>query len=215
MDADNRCPSSSRSARPRGYPRCVIDLTEDEAEARSLGLTLLDASSVYENFVIPSKVGRLRRRPFPPHRRAIIGLVGRQRRFLRAVYTLADAGFGLEATALLRSMFEFLVRQLWLAQDPDRNWKLWMQDDHYQRDLWRQRLREHAPTLHDAAVAALRPDQLKEAADVQAVRARIDTDLGGRQRVPSLEQMAKEVGLSFLYDGVYRFESSAAVHPMC
>jgi len=100
---------------------------EEDAKARSLGLALLDTSRIYEGFVIPSFEGDLR---FPPHRRAIIGLTGRQRRFLRAAYTLADAGQVLEAVGPLRSMLEFLVRQLWLARDPDRNWALWMAKEH-------------------------------------------------------------------------------------
>jgi len=79
---------------------------EEAAKARSLGLALLDASRIYEGFVIPSFEGRLRQRRFPPHRRAIIGLVGRQRRFLRAAYTLADAEQVLEAVGPLRSMLE-------------------------------------------------------------------------------------------------------------
>ncbi len=94
---------------------------DEAARARSLGLALLDASRIYEGFVIPSCEGRLRRRRFPPHRRAIIGLVARQRRFLRAAYALADAGQLLEAVGPLRSMLEFLICQRWLAHDPDRN----------------------------------------------------------------------------------------------
>jgi hypothetical protein len=97
---------------------------EEAAKARALGLALLDVSRIYEGFMIPSFEGRLRRRRFPPHRRAIIGLVARQRRFLRAAYTLADAGQVLEAVGPLRSMLEFLIYQCWLAHDPDRNWKL-------------------------------------------------------------------------------------------
>lgn len=60
------------------------DLIEEEAKARSIGLALLDASRIYEDFLIPRWEGRFRCQRFPPHRRAIIGLVGRQRRFLRA-----------------------------------------------------------------------------------------------------------------------------------
>ena len=62
----------------------MTDPGEEAPKARALGLALLDASRIYEGFVIPNFEGRLRRRPFPPHRRAIIGLVGRQRRFLPA-----------------------------------------------------------------------------------------------------------------------------------
>jgi hypothetical protein len=165
--------------------------------------------------VIPSYEGRLRRRRFPPHRRAIIGLVARQRRFLRAAYALADAGQVLEAIGPLRSMLEFLICQRWLAHDPDRNWKLWMTDDHAARDLWRKRLRQHAPALHDAAVEALTPEQRTESEAVAAGRMQLAAELGDRQPDDrrKLEQRAAQVGLSFVYDLLYRYESNAATHP--
>jgi Family of unknown function (DUF5677) len=187
------------------------------AKARSLGLKLLNASRIYEDFLIPRLEGHLWwRRRFPPHRRAIIGLVARQRRFLRAVYTLADAGQVLEAVGPLRSMLEFLIFQQWLALDPERNWQLWMDDDHAARDQWRKKLQENAPTLHDAAVAALTPEQRKEAEEVAAGRKQLAAELGVRQsneRRITIEQRASQVGLTFLYDGLYRYESNAAVHP--
>jgi hypothetical protein len=192
----------------------VTDMSEEASKARSLGFALLDASRIYEGFVIPTFEGRLRRRPFPPHRRAIIGLVGRQRRFLRATYTLADTEQVLEAVGPLRSMLEFLVCQRWLALDPDRNWKIWMADDHAARALWRERLQQHAPTLHDAAVESLTPEQRKEGEEIAAVRRQLATELGDpRPRLPSLEQRARQVGLSPLYDMLYRYESSAGPHP--
>jgi hypothetical protein len=185
-----------------------------KVRARALGLALLDASRVYEDFVIPSFEGRLRRRRFPPHRRAIIGLVGRQRRFLRAAYTLADTEQALEAVGPLRSMLEFLVCQRWLAHDPDLNWKLWMAQDHAARDLWREKFRQTAPMLHDAAVESLTPEQRKEGEEVAAGRMRLAAELGDRRPGRrNLEQQAAQVGLSFLYDLLYRYESSAGPHP--
>jgi hypothetical protein len=187
---------------------------QEQARARSLGLALLDASRVYEGFAIPRYEGDQR---FPPHRRAIIGLVGRQRRFLRAVYTLADAGLTLEAVGPLRSMLEFLIRQRWLAHDPDLNWKLWMADDHASRDVWRNKAREHTPALADAAVAALTPEQRAEGEEIAAIRAQLAEELGkqwpGDRRQRNVERMAAQVGLTPLYDTLYRYESSAAVHP--
>lgn len=193
----------------------MAESNEEETQAKSLGLALLDASRIYENFVIPTYEGFLRRRAYPPHRRAIIGLVGRQRRFLRAAYTLADVGQLLEAVGPLRSMFEFLVCQRWLARGPDRNWKVWMTEDHAARDLWRDRLRKHAPALHDAAAASLTPEQIKEGEAVAAARLQLAAKFGDRRAGDrrSLEQRAADVGLSFLYDGLYRYESSAATHP--
>jgi hypothetical protein len=193
----------------------MAESNEEETQAKSLGLALLDASRIYESFVIPTYEGFLRRRPYPPHRRAIIGLVGRQRRFLRAAYTLADTGQLLEAVGPLRSMFEFLVCQRWLAHDPQRNWQVWMADDHAARDLWRDRLRQHAPALHAAAAASLTEEQREEGEAVAAARLRLAAELGDRRPEDrrSLEQRAADVGLSFLYDGLYRYESSAATHP--
>jgi Family of unknown function (DUF5677) len=193
----------------------MTEPSEEAPKARSLGLALLDASRIYEGFMIPSFEGRMRRRRFPPHRRAIIGLVARQRRFIHAAYTLADAGQVLEAVGPLRSMLEFLICQRWLAHDPDRNWKLWMADDHKARDLWRERARRHAPALHDAAVEALTPEQRKEGEAVAAGRMQLAAELGDRQPDDrhNLEQRAAQVGLSFIYDGLYRYESNAATHP--
>jgi hypothetical protein len=191
-------------------------LSEEEAKARSLGLALLDVSRAYEGFMIPTWEGLLRKRRFPPHRRAIIGLAGRQRRFLRAAYTLADAGLVLEATGPLRSMLEFLICQLWLALDPDRNWQLWMDDGHASRDLLLDRVWKHAPALHDAAVDARTPEQRAEGEETAAGRRQLAAELGDRQRDErriTLEQRAAQVGLSLLYDGLYRYESSAGPHP--
>lgn len=142
-------------------------------------------------------------------------LFGRQRRFLRAAYTLADDGQVLEAIGLLRSMFEFFVCQRWLASDPDRNWKLWMQEDHAARDVLREGLRQHAPALHGAAVASLTPAQREEAAVIATARTKVAAELGDRQPDDrrSLEQRAVQMGLGFLYDLLYRYESSAAMHP--
>jgi hypothetical protein len=189
----------------------MAEPSEEDAKARSLGLALLDTSRIYEGFVIPSFEGDLR---FPPHRRAIIGLTGRQRRFLRAAYTLADAGQVLEAVGPLRSMLEFLVRQLWLAHDPDRNWALWMAKEHDAGDLRQEKIRQHAPALHDAAVASRTPEQRKEGEAVAAGRTQLAAELGnGRPGMPNLELQARDVGLSFLYDGLYRYQSNAGPHP--
>src|SRR5690242_14088928 len=110
-----QCAPSGRWMIRRRLCRMTQPGEREAAKARALGMALLDASRIYEGFVIPSFEGGL---PFPPHSRAIIGLVGRQRRFLRAAYTLADTGQVLEAVGPLRSMLEFLLCQLWLAHDP-------------------------------------------------------------------------------------------------
>ena len=90
-----------------------------------------------------------------------------------------------------------------------------MQEDHAARDRLRGRLRHHAPALHDAAVAALTPEQRDEADVIVAARKKVADELGPRQRggQRSLEHRAGQVGLGFLYDLIYRYESSAGTHP--
>jgi len=58
------------------------------------------------------------------------------------------------------------------------------------------------------------PEQRKEGEAVVAGRARLMAELGdGRPGMPNLELQARDVGLSFLYDALYRYESNAATHP--
>lgn len=105
--------------------------------------------------------------------------------------------------------------QRWLACDPDRNWKLWMQEDHAARDRMRNRLRERAPGLYAAGDASLSAEQRKEAAVIADVRTRVAAELGDRRPEDrrGLEQRAALVGLGFVYDVLYRYGSSVAVHP--
>jgi hypothetical protein len=116
----------------------------------------------------------------------------------------------------LRSMVEFLVCRHWLAHDPDRNWRLWMEQDHAARDRWRERLRQHVPALHDAAAASLTPEQVKEREVIDAVSGQIAEELGDQRpedRRRSVEQMAAQVGLGFFYYVLYRYGSNVAIHP--
>jgi len=188
----------------------------DDIEARELGLELIDASRIYEGYLIPRYVDRKKQERFPPYRRAIIGLAARQRRFLRAAYTLADAGMVLEAVGPLRSMLEYLICQNWLAADPDRNWKVWMKDDHGARDVWRERSQKNTPKLYAAAVDAITPEQLKEAEAVAAGRAKLETACGAKLPTDAhknVELRAAQAGMTLLYDGVYRYMSNVGVHP--
>jgi hypothetical protein len=192
----------------------VRNLTDAEATARSIGLALTASSEIYDDFLIPRTEGVLGRRPVARHKTAVIALVGRQRRFLRAAYLLADANMDLEAIGPIRSMFEFFVTQLWLALDPDLNWMLWMERDHVTRDTWREGVAEHVPALHAAALAALTAEQHTEAKEIVDVRTQIKARLGDRKvEVPHLRERAKAVDLGQWYDLLYRYESNAGMHP--
>jgi hypothetical protein len=189
-------------------------LTDEEANARGIGLALLKASEVYEDFLIPRAVGLLIPKPVARHTSAVVGLVGRQRRFLRAAYLLADANMDLEAISPVRSMFEFYVTQRWLALDPDLNWMLWMEKDHMTRDTWRKGVATHAPILHAAAIDGLTPEQREEARVIAEIRAQIKARIGDKKiEMPTLLNRAKAVGLLPWYDVLYRYESNAGMHP--
>ena len=78
---------------------------EHEEVARECGLRLLEISGIYERGVVGYEAGH--------ETLSIAGLVGRQRRLLRAAYLLAGEGQRLEASIMLRAMLEFLIRQKW------------------------------------------------------------------------------------------------------
>jgi hypothetical protein len=89
-----------------------------------------------------------------------------------------------------------------------------MEDNHAALDRLRKRLHEHAPALHDAAAASLTPKAARGGNVIAAVRAKVAAELGDRGKgLPSVEQRAGQVGLAFLYDLLYRYESSAGTHP--
>ncbi len=67
-----------------------------------------------------------------PHRLcwpAVIGLVGRCRRLVRAVLHAVDAGDALEAQLFVRALVEHAITIPWMALDPDLHIKQWLIED--------------------------------------------------------------------------------------
>lgn len=143
-----------------------------------------------------------------------MGLVARQRRLLRAVYLLADAGMRLEASYMVRAMTEFLIRQKWLESDPRRNQVLWAADDLEARMRIDRELRELVPDEHGEAVAIMTPERRAQyEAGLEAMRQDVrqgheELGAGGKPpKYPNLREQAHEVGLDIAYSLAYRSDS--------
>lgn len=186
--------------------------TEREELARECGLQLLDLSGIYERGVIGYEAG--------PQTLSIAGLVARQRRLLRAAYLLADSGQRLEAAIMLRSMFEFLVRQQWLTLNPELHHFLWVIEDLEARLRVDREVREQDPAAaHEEAIEVMEPEMrqlyVDELERMRAELARLQEHLGLEERpsYPSLRKQAIAVDLGLSYSLAYRFDSQTAAHP--
>jgi Family of unknown function (DUF5677) len=169
---------------------------------QTLGLDLLDASGGYEGLVVNGGAETA----------AIAGLVARQRRLMRSVYRLADAGDQLEAQILVRSQVEFLIVQKWLQLDPELYFPLWFVED------VRARFAMRTDVLNAHGVDVLEPETIEKYEEVRedkrAELARICSDRAIEvPRYPSLIEQAQAVGEAGTYALTYRYDSQTAVHP--
>jgi Family of unknown function (DUF5677) len=202
------------------------------AEAREIGVRLLETSKSYEGFEAAGRDDL-----------AIAGLVARARRLLCSAYRLADAGEGLEAAVLLRSMTEYCFSLLWLASDPEVNIPRWLHDglvrilsqDKELRSIERRHRRDAGlpePVPADEPLGLLRPEMRERMiAARDALRAELGAidDLADRleppreddvrapevraRDVPSFRRQAKLTGLGDVYALSYTFDSLAIAHP--
>ncbi len=208
------------------------DYTHASAEAREIGLRLLDLSRSYEGFQA-SRRDEL----------AIAGLIARARRLLRSAYRLADAGEGLEAAVLLRSMTEYCFTLLWLAKDPEVNVTRWLHDglvrslrqDKELRAIERRRRRDAGlpeAGADDEPLGLLFPemrqrmtsarDSLRaELAGIDDLEARLEPPREDDTRapevrardLPSFRAQARMTGVGDVYALSYTFDSFAVAHP--
>lgn len=182
-----------------------------EELARACGLRLLDLSGIYERGVVRYEAGH--------ETLAIAGLVGRQRRLLRAAFLLADSDHRLEASIMLRAMLEFLIRQKWLELNPGLHYVLWAIDDLHARLRIDREIREQDADAHEEAVAIMQPEMRaqyeRELGRMHAQLAQLQEQLGLDRvpRYPNLREQAIAVGLGFSYSLAYRFDSQSAAHP--
>lgn len=91
----------------------------------------------------------------------------------------------MEAEIVVRTMFEFFVRQKWLLLDPELHRLLWLRDDIQRRFTIDRETREWAEA-NDREIEILRPD----------VRERLE---GSRERIDArIAEIAAERGLDRL-----------------
>jgi hypothetical protein len=147
--------------------------TPEETLARHCGLQLLELSGLYERGIVRYEAGH--------ETLAIAGLVGRQRRLLRAAYLLADVDQRLEASIMLRAMLEFLIRQRWLQLDPGLHYVLWVIEDLKARLRIDREVREQDRAAHEDAIEIMQPE-IREPYERELDRMRNELD-GLRQRL--------------------------------
>lgn len=184
----------------------------DETRARECGLRLLELSGTYDRVALRAEA--------EPQLLTLIGLVARQRRLLRAIYTLADADMHLEAGILARTMLEYLIVLRWLRVNPQLHHAMWVQHDLEARLRMDREIREVASTAQaepPAALAAESRDFYENAlrqARHQVEKERVALGLEEAPRYPTLKEQATAAGLAMAYARLYRIESQSGAHPM-
>jgi hypothetical protein len=157
-----------------------------------------------------------------------LAFAARGRRLLRSAYRLLDVGERSEAAVLFRVMQEYLITGSWLGLS-EENRRVWALDDYRRRVVTIERVSDDK-SLEDetkalvkkqaeeakARLATYRSELPKddEAAEPEKVCSECARPLTRKkgQTVPSIEQMAKETGMTFAYDLGYRLSSQADLH---
>src|SRR4051794_29227236 len=99
----------------------TVDYSPASAEARRLGLELLDLTSGYEELVVERGLGVTNL--------AVLASVARGRHLLRRCYDLADAGDAMAAAILMRGITESVFTLAWLNKDPEIGGIVWALDE--------------------------------------------------------------------------------------
>lgn len=174
--------------------------------ARAAGLALLHISAGLE-------AGTLVQHGAGPLTLVKVGFAARGRRLLRAAYMLLDNDHAPEGVAHLRTMSEYVIVGRWIAKDPETRLRIWTFDDVRRTLLIDDKAVEHGDfrlmddqtrAFFDEAKASLTATTPDEPAERAAV--------GKPDRLPSVEEMAGDVGLSLAYNIAYRIDSQSGVH---
>ncbi len=164
---------------------------------RRLGERLLDVSGIYGGAAFERGIGA--------GRVALVGLVARARRFLRAMHHMIDAGDTLEAQLMARALIEYAITFAWFKVEPEHHLRLWMIEDIRQTLLLDKELNEleGEGVLDETKRRELETlsNELKEACGKK-----------GTSR-PSVKDQAKQAGVDLVYSLGYRFESKSGIHP--
>jgi hypothetical protein len=183
--------------------------------ARSCGLALLAISAGLET-------GTIVQPGAGPETLVRVAFAARARRLLRAAYLLLDNDGGPEAVGLLRTMSEYLFVSRWLSRDTAKRMSLWVEDDLRRAIFTNDKTFELGGfKLMDDAMrgtyVAARENLLQERKSEPKEEGEKCDSCGRVSRpkkevLPTIEQMAADVGLEFAYNTQYRLDSQGSVH---
>jgi hypothetical protein len=183
---------------------------ELEGAARVCALRLLDLSEVYDDVTVPAATSR--------DWLVVVALTARQRRHMQAVIALADRELFIEAEIVVRTMFEFFIRQKWLLLDPSLHRLLWLRDEITRRFTIDREAREWAQANNET-LEILTPEG-RELFERQLAEINEQLDaivaargLDARPRYPSLIDQAVATDDMIDYTLTYRIDSQSAAHP--
>jgi hypothetical protein len=158
---------------------------------------------------------------------ALVALAARGRRLLRSAYRLIDAGERDTTMPLLCVLNEYFIVSRWLLEAEGDDLKVWALDDlHLHRRLTVLRGVLADPDVHqdvkdtltvevastEAAIKNYVGDEVPAAPAEVCLECERPLTKGGRQRPPSLKQMARKAGQSFAYSYSFRLLSQYDAH---
>src|SRR5215208_4739723 len=130
---------------------------------------------------------------------AILGLVGRCRRLVRAAYELADHRMTLEAQILIRVLLEYAITVRWLTLNPRLHFRQWAIGDIKSRLTMDREIQELGEeTVLTEETRGLLEERLetyrRECGDAPP-------------SLPRLQERARQTGESLSYSLAYRYDS--------
>lgn len=198
-------------------PQVARDAKARREMSRAAGVALIGMSAALEEGIgVGDSAGAVTM--------ALVALAARGRRLLRSAYRLIDVGERDTAVPLLRVLNEYMIVCRWLLQASEDDLKLWAHDDLRRRltvirnVLSDERLDERVKQIladererTEAAVVHF-GSQLQPEEEPERCPSCNRPKKSKRRRPPSLEGMARAVGLGFVYDYSYRLQSQNDVH---
>jgi Family of unknown function (DUF5677) len=164
---------------------------------QACGIALLGASKAFDRLGVAPEAGR--------ETLAILGLVGRCRRLVRAAYELADRAMDLEAQILIRVLLEYGITVRWLVVNPHLHFRQWAIADIEKRFTIDREIQEFG----------------EETVLTEESRAQFERRLEDFRRecgaastkLPPLQERARQTGESLSYSMAYRYDSQSGAHP--
>lgn len=195
-----------------GYGRLdqYVQYVQNGEPSREVGLDLLRATSAFDRPLgVRHEIGAVDL--------ALVAFAFRARRLMRAAFAVLDAAMADVASVLFRVMGEYLFVGRWLIDAGDAGHEAWAINDLRERrvtildTLAQARLEALDDAVLRAELATLEADITRHLGGIPALSKRAARKAGLRD-VPSLQTMAGEAGLGFVYAFAYRLQSQTDVH---